>query len=113
MVEHPVTEREPGIHQCAPGVVADDAVRGQAALPLEGGDGARGSAAEDGGFVLIEEMAEGGQALLDVADRLALVTEPIEPHGSMVSHRRFQARYSPSSATSCALERAPTSRFAS
>ncbi len=74
---------------------------------------AHGIPTEDGEFVLIKEIAEGGQALLDVADRLALVTEPIEPHGSMVSHRRFQARNSPSSATSCALERAPISRFAS
>ena len=74
-VQEAVTEVEAGLDQGVPGLVAADAVDPDAPDVLEGLDGGPGPGAEDAVGVDAGAGQDGGQAVLDVRDRLAAVPE--------------------------------------
>lgn len=75
-----------GAYERPPGVGTDDPVGGEIARRLECDDCGGGARSEVSGPVRVRTDAERGQTILDVTDRLTLVTYSIEPHGPIVAH---------------------------
>ena len=74
-VEEAVTHPETGLHQGVPGLGAADAVDVEAAQTLEGLERGPGGRAEDAVGVDGRAREDGGQAVLDVGDRVATVAD--------------------------------------
>ena len=74
-VEEAVTQPETGLDQGVPGLGAADAVDAEAAQALEGLEGGPGARAEDAVGVDGRAREDGGQAVLDVGDRVAAVSD--------------------------------------
>ncbi len=77
-----VTHPETGLHQGVPGLGTADAVDAQPAQALEGLEGGPGRRAEDAVGVDGRAGEDGGEAVLDVGDRVAAVT-----HGERQAYR--------------------------
>ena len=74
-VEEAVTHPETGLHQGVPGLGTADAVDAEAAQALEGLERGPGRRAEDAVGVDGRARQDGGQAVLDVGDRVAAVSD--------------------------------------
>ena len=74
-VEEAVTQPETGLDQGVPGLGAADAVDPQAAQALEGLEGGPRGRAEDAVGVDGRAREDGGQAVLDVGDRVTAVPD--------------------------------------
>ena len=85
VVEHAITEAEAGSNQGSPGVGSNDPVGGKTALTLEPLHCGKCSGLEAAASIGGRAEAEGRQPVLDVADRLPLITSAVEPHRRMVA----------------------------
>jgi hypothetical protein len=74
-VQEAVAHSEPRLHQGVPGLEAADAVDAQAAQALEGLERGPGARAEDAVGVDGRTGEDGGQAVLDVGDRITTVAD--------------------------------------
>ena len=74
-VEEAVTHPETGFHQGVPGLRTADAVDTQAPQALEGLEGGPGARAEDAVGIDGRARQNGGQAVLDVGDRVTTVPD--------------------------------------
>ena len=110
-IQQPVSELISRFDQGVPGHRSYVTIAGKTAGTLKCAHRLKSSISEHTSTVVRDVVPKRAKPVLDVPDRLALISVVIEPHGCIVSHWRNQLMYSAISASSCSLERAPVSRF--